>query len=332
MRKPLVASIAITLGVALAALMGTGVASTSALGSGAHQQAQAAAAHQAFVKYMSSHATMMRATGKNATLASSSGVTEVGSFNWSGFADVQTGATPVSSVSGRWTIPEVDCLGGEYANQDAFLAQWVGLDGFTSGTVEQLGTATQCYEGVEYYYVWYEMFPGGTVEEGTVACINLNTHCPRPGDEVRASVVSTNDGAGKNDYTLALSDTSRPSESFSISASCPDTTCVNSSAEWIVERPAFDLPFGFQILPQAEYDKTAFRDGTVSAGGVTSTIENYSGAVYDIAMIDDSQGYFLSCPGQTGRSGQLLLLSNAAACPPVSSVNGEFRDTWDSSF
>ena len=68
MRKPLVASIAITLGVALAALMGTGVASTSALGSGAHQQAQAAAAHQAFVKYMSSHATMMRATGRAATL------------------------------------------------------------------------------------------------------------------------------------------------------------------------------------------------------------------------------------------------------------------------
>jgi len=259
-------------------------------------------------------------------------VSEFGSYNWSGFADVQTSTTPISSVSGRWTIPQVNCLGGRYRNQDAFLAQWVGLDGFTDGTVEQLGTATQCYEGVEYYYVWYEMFPNGTVEEGTTACINNNVHCPRPGDQVEASVVSTPDGAGNNDYTLALTDYSTPAESFSVNASCPDTTCVNSSAEWIVERPAFDLPFGFQILPQADYGKTGFSGGLVSAGGTTTTIENYSGDVDDVAMIDDSQGYFLSCPGQNGPSGRLLLLTDATACPLDTPFHGSFSDTWDSSF
>lgn len=332
MRKTVAASVAMMLGVTLAALMLPGLASTGALSASSRQHSQAAAAHQAFVRYMSSHATMMRARGEARTLKASSTEDQIGSFNWSGFADVQTGSTPLSSVSGRWTIPQVDCLSGPYANQDAFLANWVGLDGFTSGTVEQLGTATQCYEGVEYYYVWYEMFPNGTIEEGTTACINNNVHCPRPGDQIQASVVSTPDGSGNNDYTLALSDNSRPDESFSVSASCPADTCVNSSAEWIVERPAFDLPFGFQILPQADYGKTSFTNGTVSAGGTTSSIENYSGDVYDIAMIDDSQGYFLSCPGQTGPSGQLLLLTDPTACPLVSSSHGTFRDTWDSSF
>ena len=78
-------------------------------------------------------------------------------------------------------MPGVVCPTAPYTNQDAFLANWVGIDGFSDGTVEQLGTAAQCYEGVTYYYVWYEMFPAGTVEEGTTACINDNVNCPAAG-------------------------------------------------------------------------------------------------------------------------------------------------------
>jgi hypothetical protein len=331
MRKTLSLSVATMLGVALAALMLPGLASTSsALGATGRQEAQAAAAHRAFVEYLSSHATMMRATGRAATLQSNSAVTELGSFNWSGFADSQTGSTPISSVSGRWTIPKVNCLTGQYRNQDAFLANWVGLDGLTDGTVEQLGTATQCYEGGEYYYDWYEMYPNGPVVEGTTQCINEGVRCARPGDQVKASVTSTPGTDGNNDYTLSLNDFSRPDEGFSVSATCAATTCVNSSAEWIVERPAFGESFGSQILPQADYGQTAFANGTVSAGGSTSSIENYPGTVYDIAMIDDSQGYFLSCPGQTGPSGQLLLVPSG--CHMDSPIHGAFSETWDSSF
>jgi hypothetical protein len=323
------ASIAATLAVTVAVLMLPSAMTTGAIGKQAVNRAQALAAHAAFVKYMSSHATMMRGQGSAATLASNSTVSEIGSYNWSGFADVPTDTTPVTQVSARWTIPQVNCLTGRYENQDLFLAQWVGLDGFNDGTVEQLGTATQCYEGVEYYYDWYEMFPGGTVEEGTTACINNNVDCPRPGDQVQASVVSTPDGAN-NDYTLSLRDFSQPSESFSVSASCAATTCLNSSAEWIVERPAFDLPFGFQILPQADYGQTSFTNSTVTYGGHQTTIDGFNGTVYDMAMIDDSASYFLSCPGQNGPSGQLLLLPSG--CPLDTSRFGSFTDTWDSSF
>lgn len=332
MRKPIVASMALLLGVALSALVLPGISSTSALRASTRQQAEAAAAHRAFVTYLSSHATMMRATGDAKTLSVSHGVTEIGSYNWSGFGDAQTGSTPISAVSARWTIPQVDCLSGQYRNQDVFLAQWVGLDGLTDSTVEQLGTATQCYEGVEYYYDWYEMFPNGTVEEGTQACINDNVDCPRPGDQIQASVTSTPGASGNNDYTLSLTDFTQPNESFSVSATCPATTCVNASAEWIVERPAFDLPFGFQILPQADYGQTGFSNGTVTVGRQTTSIDNYSGDVYDIAMVDDSDGYVLSCPGQTGPPGQLLLVGVASACPQVSAPFGDFSDTWDSSF
>lgn len=339
MKKPFVASVTMLVAVTLGATMLVGLAPSASLSATARQHEQTLAAHAAFVKFMSSHAPMMRATTQPTILASSPGVTESASVNWSGFADTPTASSPsqsVSSVSGSWIIPRVSCLVGQYRNQDAFLAEWVGLDGDTSGTVEQLGTATQCYEGVEYYYDWYEMFPNGTIEEGTTQCINNNVDCPSPGDRIQASVVSTPSGTN-NSYALKLTDFSNPSESFDITGQlCAATTCLNSSAEWIVERPAFDLPFGFQILPQSDYGQTAFFDGTVGVGNRVTTIDRYQGTVNDIAMIDDSGGYFLSCPGQNGPSGQLLLLPATATspnpCPPTNPFGGNFSDTWDGSF
>ena len=352
MKKPFVASVTMLVAVMLGATMLTGLSQTGSLSATARQHEQTIAAHAAFVKFMSSHAPMKRGTASPSVLASSPGVTESASVNWSGFADTPTitkgpGST-VSSVSADWTIPPVSCLTGQYRNQDAFLAQWVGLDGFSDSTVEQLGTATQCYEGVEYYYDWYEMYPGATVEEGTTQCINNNVDCPSPGDKVQASVVSTPSGAN-NDYTLKLTDVSNPSESFDIpNQLCPATTCLNTSAEWIVERPAFDLPFGVQILPQADYGQTSFQNGTVGTGNQNgtpgtgnqngtpgtgnrvTTIDRYQGTVNDIAMIDDSLSYFLSCPGQNGPPGQLLLVPTA--CGPTNARDGNFSDTWDSSF
>lgn len=377
MRKTIGTSVAVMMVVALSATMLTGLA-PGTLNASAGQHAQAMAAHRAFTRFLSSHAPMIRADGKGATLTTSPGATqttspsstqttsssttettnppetEIGSYNWSGFADVQNttgtgpgatgpGSQPLSSVSGSWTIPQVSCISGQYRNQDVFIANWVGLDGFNDNTVEQLGTATQCYENVEYYYDWYEMFPGPSGEEGTTACINDNVDCPRPGDQISASVVSTPSGSN-NDYTLSLTDHSTPDESFTVSADCPASTCVNSSAEWIVERPAFEVEGGFQILPQAYYGQTAFQNGTagISAnvgrhfGSWNSTIENYPGTIYDIAMIDDSTSYFLSCPGQQGPPGQLLLLPTSATSPPgcglTTPYHGSFSDTWDSSF
>jgi hypothetical protein len=373
MKKPIGTSIAVMMVIALAATMLTGLA-PGTLNASARQHTQAVAAHQAFVKFMSSHAPMIRATGSastratgsaatqvtnegavlsataNAAQASSSPETELASYNWSGFADAQNttgtgvgatgpGSQPTTSVSASWTIPQVSCVQGQYRNQDVFIANWVGLDGFNDGTVEQLGTATQCYENVEYYYDWYEMFPNNTVEEGTTQCISDNIDCPRPGDQITASVVSTTGkGAtsGDNDYTLSLTDSTNHAESFSVSATCPAATCVNSSAEWVVERPAFGLPFGFQILPQAYYGQTGFTNGTVGVGFKTYSIEQYPGQVYDMPMIDDSASYFLSCPGQQGPPGQLLLIPTSASSPPgcglTTPYHGSFSDTWDSSF
>src|SRR5262249_4327376 len=158
--------------------------------------ATVARARAAFLKYMSSRRTLVRSAGFAAPLAAGGGgATALPSVNWSGYADVEGGSKTISSVSGQWVIPYVQCPSGPYRFQDAFISNWVGIDGATDNTVEQLGSAAQCFEGVTYYYVWYEMFPAGTVEEGTLACINNNVDCPQPGDYISASVTVKPAGA-----------------------------------------------------------------------------------------------------------------------------------------
>jgi hypothetical protein len=306
--------------------------------------ATVAAARANFIKDLSSHATALgggdwrspgvqHAAGAAASPANGN-VSEFPSYNWSGYADSESGTNTVSYVSGNWVIPSVTCPTAPYQNSDAFLANWVGIDGFSNGTVEQLGTGVQCYEGVTYYYVWYEMFPAGTVEEGTTACINDNVNCPRPGDQISASVSVTRGTAGNNNYTLQLTDHTRPQESFSTSATCATATCVDSSGEWVIERPAFSLPFGFQILPLADFTRTSFTAGDIASGGRLSNIQGFrGGTVYDMPMIDDSASYYLDCVAQPRPPGSLLSATSARACPTaVPSSSGGFETTWDAGF
>jgi Peptidase A4 family len=303
--------------------------------------ATVARAHAAFIKYMSDHANdvlpgkevLPGAQHSSSAKAANGTVVSAPSVNWSGFADVENSTTPTFSyVSGTWRIPRMQCLSYPYQNQDVFLANWVGLDGATNGTVEQLGTGSQCYEDVEYYYVWYEMFPAGMVEEGTAACINDNVNCPRPGDEVSASVKVTPGTGGENNYVLTLIDHTRPQESFSTAQQCAADVCADASAEWILERPAFELPFGFQILPMGDFGRSGFQAAFEDSGGHFSSIGGFQdGPIENIDMNDDSGGYFIDCVGQHAPPGTLLLYPSG--CPLVGPGHGgRFSATWDSSF
>ena len=78
------------------------------------------------------------------------------SYNWAGYADVSTTAGTFTNVGGSWTVPAADLH-----IEERFTSDWVGLDGFSTATVEQDGTASQCFQGVPLYYSWYEMYPAG---------------------------------------------------------------------------------------------------------------------------------------------------------------------------
>ena len=74
------------------------------------------------------------------------------STNWSGYAAT---AGTYTSVSASWTQPTGTCSRG-----DQYAAFWVGLDGYSSSTVEQTGSEVDCVGRTAEYYAWYEMYPG----------------------------------------------------------------------------------------------------------------------------------------------------------------------------
>lgn len=73
------------------------------------------------------------------------------STNWSGYAVDGTDAT---QVIGTWTEPAVTCG----ATENSWSSLWVGIDGDTSNTVEQIGTDSDCDSGTPTYYAWYELY------------------------------------------------------------------------------------------------------------------------------------------------------------------------------
>jgi Peptidase A4 family len=97
------------------------------------------------------------------------------SLNWAGYA-VTGAAGSVSDVKGSWIVPSVTCS----PSQNAYSAFWTGIDGYSSSTVEQTGTDSDCQSGSATYYAWFEFYPNPSflVSGFTVT----------PGDQISAEV------------------------------------------------------------------------------------------------------------------------------------------------
>jgi hypothetical protein len=141
----------------------------------------------------------------------------VKSNNWSGFA---TYGDHFRFVSATYTIPSLNCA---ISPDGSFDSQWVGLDGYTSSTVEQVGSYADCSGGTPSYFAFYEMFPSASVSFTGVS----------PGDSITASVFFTG-----SQWELSLVDNTNDSAGFSTTQSCPSgSTCRNLNAELISEVP-----------------------------------------------------------------------------------------------
>jgi peptidase A4-like protein len=176
-------------------------------------------------------------------------VTSVTTTNWAGYA--ATGQT-FTKASATFSDPSVNCT----TTPNAFSYHWVGLDGFNNGTVEQDGVASFCYQGVTYYWAWYELYP-----QSPVTAFNIN-----PGDAVNASVTY----AGSGNYTLKLTDVTS-GQSFSVKKPCGATSCANASAEVISEGYPSAPYTGTADYGIEPYVNIAFTDALGHTGGVTDS-------------------------------------------------------------
>lgn len=178
------------------------------------------------------------------------------SLNWSGYVAAKNIINPVSKtvngVAGIWAVPAI------YPSAiPTYSAIWVGIDGFGSNTVEQIGTGQDFINGVPYYYAWFEMYPNSS--------FSIRNFPVVPGDVIGAAVVF----AGNGTFALAIANYTR-----GVSFTVPFIYTISPraqrvSAEWIVEAPSTT---NGTILPLARFNFVPFANCIAIMNGITSTI------------------------------------------------------------
>jgi hypothetical protein len=184
------------------------------------------------------------------------------STNWSGYA-VNTAAGTVSAVSGKWVVPSVS------TNVSGYSSAWVGIDGVSSNSVEQIGTDSDYVNGQAQYYAWYEMYPAPMVKLG----LAIN-----PGDTISALVTLTS----PNTFFLSITD----SASGTSTTTQTSSSAQQSSAEWVQEAPSSFLG----VLPLANFGTINFSGANATIGGNTGPADNAwsSSTLYQINMVTSS--------------------------------------------
>lgn len=202
------------------------------------------------------------------------GLTSVQSTNWSGYAD--TGSS-FSKVAASWKEPSAACS----SNTTSLAAFWVGIDGYSSNSVEQDGTIIECYRRAAYQYTWWEMYPANAIQVvgSTLAA----------GDSITASVVRSG-----TSYTLSITDSTHSADSFTTTQSC--SNCANTSAEWIAEAPSGSSG----VYPLARFSTWTDSGSTVTEGSTSGVISSFTDD--EITMVDSS-GAVKAQPGALNGAG-----------------------------
>jgi hypothetical protein len=139
-----------------------------------------------------------------------------------GWAGYVAKGTRYRYVQAQFRVTKLDCHKTPGTQEDqAQMADWVGLDGWTDKTVEQDGIGGFCTDGVPSYSAWWETYP-------QPPHYIFNMHA---GDDIMAVVFYS-----KGKYKLELEDYTS-GQGFSLVERCGEHKCANSTAEVITEDP-----------------------------------------------------------------------------------------------
>jgi hypothetical protein len=229
------------------------------LGSLAAAGTASAAPQAARVIGPAAHLVTPDSHGTRPLTAQGSRANEAESTNWSGYA--ASGST-YKTVSASWTEPTGTCSSG-----DQYAAFWVGLDGYSSDSVEQTGSEVDCDGRTPEYYSWYEMYPAYPVNFSNTV---------KPGDSFTGTVTFS----GSDTYTLTLTD---HTQGWTKTVTKNQSGLDRSSAEVITEAPSSDegpLPltdFGTITYSSSAVNGTSL--GTQNPQGIYITGEDTTSSI-----------------------------------------------------
>ena len=205
-------------------------------------------------------------TAPNMVVARSDG-SSWSSTNWSGYA--VTGSTgSVTSASASWAVPAVTKISGASESTTYYSAFWVGIDGFSSNTVEQIGTMSQITGTTAKYYAWFEFYPSPMYQ------ISMSI---KPGDAMSASVLYSGTSRGffgrqSSAFTVTIKDVTT-GRSYTTTGTV--SNAARSSAEYVAEAPSSNRG----VLPLANFGTANYgADSTSVTGTCYATVNGVNGA------------------------------------------------------
>jgi hypothetical protein len=270
-----IAITAVVPALALFAGLGAAASASASTTSTATQRAEAAAAEaRAAIKNLVvgfQHSPTLKVHSHGTGVK---GLSQVESTNWSGYADTGSG---FSKVTASWTEP----TGVSSGRTTSLAAFWVGIDGYSSDTVEQDGTLIESYEGTLYYYDWWEIYPENDVQ--VVANVS-------PGDQITSTVTRSGDS-----YTLSVTDSTHTADSFSTTQTY--SGAADSSAEWIAEAPSGSSG----VYPLTDFGTWTDSSSAVTEGSTSGVISSFTDD--EITMVNGSTGAVEAQPGALNSSG-----------------------------
>lgn len=219
------------------------------------------------------------------------------STNWSGFVALTNLKNPknlsVEVVSGAWLVPELTPT-----PDDSFSSIWVGIDGFISPTVEQIGTEQDwdSVNNVQVNFAWFELFPGPLyaiyLDKAHTILFPVNV-----GDLMGAEVAYV----GKDKFHLTIMNFT-VGIFTTIEAKVPGVE--RNSAQWIVEAPSSATG----ILPLADFTEVPFVQCTAKIDGDVGAINDDDWQHEKIVMVSSSTGNPKAEPTRLRKDGESFIV------------------------
>ncbi|MBX8636126.1 MAG: hypothetical protein KIY09_06780 [Thermoplasmata archaeon] len=230
-------------------------------------------------------------SASRANLIGGSGTT----LNWAGYVVATSFSNPqpvISGISGSWVLQKVKPTSN--LDQYTYSSQWVGIGGYFSGELIQVGTESDTYSGffgigATTYYAWYEMLPyNGQPGNSSEVKIKMAVH---PGNIMVAEIFGNNPT-----WTITIADTNTSGFFQKVFTYNTDM----KSGDFIDERPTVNGG-----LPTLANFGTAYFGPAYAGSGNYNTVTETDGNVYflgsngiqNVALtMDNSSGNVLAQP------------------------------------
>jgi len=225
------------------------------------------------------------------------------SGNWSGYA-LSTGSSGnYTSASFSWTVPSATYVNYGSSNPYSFndSSEWVGIGGFSTSDLIQLGTqSTVQSNGSTTYSAWYEILPASETPLPSQYTVSA-------GDAMSASLTCTSNCTVQNSNTqwaLSMTDSTK-GWTFSINLTYQSCLC---SVEWIEEAPTYGV-----IAALQNYGTAAMTNLLVNGGSPSLSL-----AADAIILQDPEGGHSAPCQAFNGNqvgNGNQFVVAYGQACP-----------------